>query len=96
MLLTTITSIIKELIFGLILMNVLYFFIPRPLKTILKGITKCLCGGIRGITLYAKSHIYNTNKDKKATSYTTMKKPHENVIKVIYPNRRVKKYYKAK
>lgn len=89
----TAKDVLKELLIFLVMMQVVYLLIPRPLKSIIRGCTKCLGRGIKGITRYAKTHINYLNKDKKVTP-VSVEQP-SNVIKVIYPNRRVKKYYKV-
>lgn len=90
----TAKEVLKELLIFLAMVQVVYLLIPRPLKSVIGGCTKCLGRGIKGITRYAKTHIYHLNKEKKATPIP-VEQPHESVIKVIYPNRRVKKYYKV-
>ncbi|MGN9160054.1 hypothetical protein [Clostridium sulfidigenes] len=89
----TAKDVLKELLIFLAMVQVVYFLIPRSLKMIIKGIAKCLGRGLKGITRYAKSHIYYLNKEKKVTP-VQMEQP-SNVIKVIYPNHKVKKYYKV-
>lgn len=86
-------EVLKELLIFLVMVQVVYFLIPRPLKRVIRSCTKYLGRGLKGITRYAKMHINYLNKDKKVTP-VRMEQP-SNVIKVIYPNRRVKKYYKA-
>ncbi len=86
-------EVLKELLIFLVMVQVVYLLIPRPLKSVIGGCTKCLGRGIKGITRYAKTHIYYLNKEKKATPIP-VEQP-SNVIKVIYPNHKVKKYYKV-
>lgn len=91
----TAKDVLKELLIFLAMWQVVYFLIPRPLKRIVKGCTKCLWKGLKGITRYTSKCIVNCiNKEKKVTP-VSVEQPHESVIKVIYPNRRVKKYYKV-
>lgn len=87
-------EVLKEILIFLVMVQVVYFLIPRPLKKMIKVLTKCLSRGIKGITRYANMHI-NYLKQRKKVTPVQMEQPHESVIKVIYPNRRVKKYYKA-
>jgi len=90
----TTKDVLKELLIFLAMVQVVYFLIPRPLKKIVRGCTKCLCKGLKGITCYTSKCIVNSiNKEKKVTP-VSVEQP-SNVIKVIYPNRRVKKYYKV-
>ncbi len=89
----TAKDVLKELLIFLAMWQVVYFLIPRPLKRVIRGCTKCLGRGIKGITRYAKTHINYLNKEKKVTP-VSVEQP-SNVIKVIYPNHKVKKYYKA-
>lgn len=90
----TAKEVLKELLIFLVMMQVVYFLIPRSLKKIVKGCTRVLYKGLKGIIRYTSKCIVNCiNKDKKVTP-VGMEQP-SNVIKVIYPNHKVKKYYKA-
>ena len=87
-------EVLKEILIFLVMGQVVYFLIPKPLKKIIRGLTKCLSRVVKGITRYANTHI-NYLKQRKKVTPVQVEQPHENIIKVIYPNRRVKKYYKA-
>lgn len=88
-------EVLKELLIFLVMVQVVWFLVPRSLKKLILGTIKVLSKGYKGTSYHVKECVNKNLKQRKKVTPVDLEQPHGNVIKVIYPNRCVKKYYKV-
>lgn len=85
-------DVLKELLIVLVMLQVVKFFIPRPLRRLVNEVTKAFNTVMKGMTDHAIKRVKFYLKQREKVTQKHEQPQHENVITVRYPDNRIKKY----
>lgn len=91
--LTAVKGLCQEVLFLLIAMRIVWFMVPRPIKNVLRRITRSLYQVNKNYHSHANRHVrtYYKQREKAAVNEQPLS---NNIITVKYPNGKIRKYYK--